>query len=171
MLGEAILTETMVLTAPVLRRLLEDWKIRRHCPIPRRADFDPAALSYILGKLTLVEVWREPLRFRARVHGTSLVQRLGIELTGKFFDEAPDLPCLRLVVAHYADVVARERPSFAWMMNDGLYPPAWESERLVLPLSRDGTSVDYLLAGVVHRRSTPLAELTQLRHRIVPLLD
>ena len=171
MLGEVLRTDTMILTAPALRRLFEDWRIRRHCPIPRRADFDPAALSYILGKLTLVEVWREPLRFRARVHGTALAHRLGLELTGKFFDEAPDLPCLRLAVAHFTDVATHERPSFAWMMNDGLYPPAWESERLVLPLSRDGTGVDFLLSGVVHRRSTPLAELTQLRHRIVPLVD
>ena len=93
-----------------MRRLYEDWKIRRHCPIPRRADFDPAALSYILGKLSLVEVWRDPLRFRARVHGTSLAQRLGHELTGKFFDEAPDLPWLRLTVAHFADVAVHEHP-------------------------------------------------------------
>jgi hypothetical protein len=171
MLGETIHIETAILTAPVLRRLYEDWKIRRHCRIPRRADFDPAALSYILGKLSLVEVWREPLRFRARVHGTSLVQRLGIELTGKFFDEAPDLPYLRLTTAHFAAVVAQERPSFSWVTNDAIYPPAWECETLVLPLSREGNSVDFLLAGVVHRRSTPLAELTQLRHRIVPLLD
>jgi hypothetical protein len=100
-----------------------------------------------------------------------LVQRLGIELTGKFFDDAPDLPCLRLTIAHFADVAVHERPSFAWTMNDGLYPPVWESETLVLPLSRDGDSVDYLLSGVVHRRATPLAEMTQLRHRIVPLVD
>ncbi len=161
--------ETMILSTPILRRLYEDWKVRRHCRIPRRADFDPAALSYILGRLSLIEVWRDPLRFRARVHGTGLSLRLGMELTGKFFDEAPRSKYLEMVMAHFADVVEHERPSFAWLVNELPHPPIRENEALVLPLSRDGDRVDFLLAGVVHLRRSQLTELTQLYNRLAPL--
>lgn len=161
--------QDMVLTTPILRRLYEDWKVRRHCRIPRRADFDPAALSYILGRLSLVEVWRDPLRFRARVHGTGLTQRLGIELTGKFFDEAPRSKYLDIAMAHFTDVVEHERPSFAWLVNELVHPPIRENEALVLPLSREGDRVDFLLAAVVHHRHSPLGELTHVYNRLAPL--
>lgn len=159
----------MILSAPILRRLYEDWRIRRHCRIPRRADFDPAALSYVLGSMSLLEVWRDPLRFRARVHGTSLAQHLGVEFTGKFLDEAPQNKYYRLVTEHLTDVVVNERPSFAWLVNEYEHPPILENESLVLPLSRDGERVDYLLAAVVHHRHFPLHELTHPYNRIAAL--
>jgi hypothetical protein len=161
--------DAMTLNAPILRRLYEDWKAQRHSRIPRRADFDPAALRYILGSLSLVEVWRDPLRFRARVHGTWLAQRLGFELTGKFFDQAPPSKYIRLVTEHFADVVAHERPSFAWLVNEAVHPPAWENESLVLPLSRDGDSVDFLFAAVVNRSPFSPNELTDPYNRLAAL--
>lgn len=159
----------MRLSTPVLRRLYEDWRVRRHRRIPRRADFDPAALSYILGRLSLVEVWRDPLRFKARVHGTNLAHHLGIELTGKFFDDAPKSKYLGEVIAHFADVTTHERPSFGWLINEAAHPPIMENESLVLPLSHDGDRVDFLLAGVVHHRQFSLAEMPHVYNRIAPL--
>ena len=159
----------MTLRSPLLRRLYEDWKLRRYCRIPRRADFDPAALSYILGSLSLIEVCRNPLRFRARVHGTHLAQHLGVEFTGKFLDEAKPSEYFRLVIEHFTDVVEQERPSFAQLVNEIVQPPIWENESLVLPLSRDGDSVDFLFAAVVHQRRFPLTQLTHPRNRLAPL--
>jgi hypothetical protein len=174
LLAETILAErsgadAMSLNSPLLRRLYEDWKARRNHRIPRRADFDPATLSYILGSLSLIEVCRDPLRFRARVHGTNLAQHLGVEFTGKFLDEAQPSEYFRLVIEHLTDVVEQERPSFAWLVNEVMQPPVWENESLVLPLSRDGDSVDYLFAAVVHQRQFPLSQLTHPHNRLAPL--
>jgi hypothetical protein len=159
----------MTLNAPTLRRLYEDWKVRRHCPIPRRADFDPAALSYILGSLSLIEVWRNPIRFRARVHGTRLAQHLGLEFTGKFLDEALPSKYLKLVTAHLTDVVEHARPSFGWLVDQAVNPPTLENESLVLPLSRDGHCIDYLFSAVVHYGLYPLNELTEPFNHVAPL--
>jgi hypothetical protein len=167
--AENISTEIMTLSAPSLRRLYGDWKVRRHCRIPRRADFDPAAMSYILGSLSLIEVWRDPLRFRARVHGTNLAQHLGFEFTGKFVDEVEPTKYFRLIVAHFTDVVENERPSFSWLLNEIEHPPIWESEALVLPLSREGDRVDFLLSAVAHRRKIPLTEISHPYNRIAAL--
>jgi hypothetical protein len=159
----------MSLNAPILRRLYDDWRIRRHCRIPRRADFDPTALSYILGRLSLIEVWRDPLRFKARVHGTGLAVHLGMELTGKFFDQAPASRYIHEVIAHFVDVVTHERPSFGWLINETWHPPIWENEAIVLPLSRDGDRVDFLLAAVIHHRHAAPMEMTEVYNRLSPL--
>lgn len=161
--------DDMKLTAPILRRLYHDWRARRHGRIPRRADFDPIALSYILGRLSLIEVWRDPLRFRARVHGTGLAHHLGMELTGKFFDQAPASQYMREAIAHFVDVVTHGRPSFGWLMNEVVDPPIWENESLVLPLSRDGDSVDFLFAAVIHHRKLSPIEMTEVYNRLAPL--
>ena len=79
------------LHAPQSRRLYDDWETRRHGRLfPARADFDPLELRYIIGNLSLLDVLRDPLRFRYRVHSTNMAQFLGFDLTGKEIDAAPD---------------------------------------------------------------------------------
>ena len=73
-----------------LRRLYDYWlekKGQRH--LPSRRDIDPVEFAYVLGHVILVEVLREPLRFRVRVHGTEMVAKAGYDLTGKFLDDHP----------------------------------------------------------------------------------
>ncbi|HXE16405.1 MAG TPA: PAS domain-containing protein [Stellaceae bacterium] len=163
------IAQGMTLNAPQLRRLYEDWRVRRCVPIPRRADFDPASLSYILGSLSLFEVLRDPMRFRARVHGTRMSEHLGHEFTGKFLDEAPPNKYYNLVLTHLTDVATHARPSFAWLVDQAREPPTMESESLVLPLSRDGDTVDYLISAAVHHRRFSLNEVTDPVQHIVPL--
>src|SRR5258707_2720250 len=76
--------------SPLLQRLLADWQVRRReRTLPARRDFDPLDLKYILGKLLLVDVERQPLRFRFRLVGTELARRSGVELTGRTLDDYP----------------------------------------------------------------------------------
>lgn len=157
------------LEAPLLRRLYEDWRLRRQYPVPRRADFDPATLGYALGSLSLYEVWRNPIRFRARVHGTRLAQHLGVEFTGKFLDEAPPTKYLKLAIEHMTEVVETARPSWGWLIDRSVEPPTLENESLVLPLSRDGYSVDYLFTALIHHRPFTLNSLTEPVNHVVPL--
>lgn len=52
---------------PNLVQLFHHWQTMRGTrPMPRRADFDPASLPLLLGNLILVDVLRDPLRFRYR---------------------------------------------------------------------------------------------------------
>ena len=164
--------DNLTLGAPMLRRLYADWQSLRHNNlIPRRADFDPMSLRYALGKLSLIEVSRDPLRFKTRVHGTGLAQHLGYEFTGKFLDEAPDTKYYRLVNAHFTDVVTHRRPSFGRLTSETQHPPVLENEALVLPLSHDGERVDFLLSAVVHHRHFSLAAIDLPRIRVVALQD
>ena len=156
--------------ASALRRLYEDWRARlKGGRFPKRSAFDPADLAYILGGLSLFEVHREPLRFRCRVHGTSVAGILGHEFTGKFLDQGAGGKYLDLVRAHFVDVVTTERPSLALHEDviDGF--TVWAAEALVLPLSRDGDALDLLLSAVVHHKRAELSELCAPSSRLIPL--
>jgi hypothetical protein len=159
----------VALRSPILRRLYADWRARRHGRFPRRADFDPADFGYILGGLSLLDVHRDPLRFRCRVHGTSLAWILGTEFSGKFLDEAPQTEYLRLVAAHLAQVVDSENPSAAWNTAGTDDYLEWESEALVLPLSRDGETLDMLITAVIHHKRAAMAALIGPRSRIIEI--
>jgi hypothetical protein len=56
--------------------------------MPSRADIDPLDLRFAIGNLILVDaIEAEPLRFRVRLHGTNLSERMDFDLTGKMLDE------------------------------------------------------------------------------------
>lgn len=56
-------------------------------PLPSRADIDPVGLRFAMGCMILINVLREPLRFRYRLTGTLLARFLKRDLTGKLLDE------------------------------------------------------------------------------------
>jgi hypothetical protein len=47
---------------------------------PAHGDIDPLDFIYVLGHVTLLDVVRDPLRFRFSVHGTEMVRRAGYDL-------------------------------------------------------------------------------------------
>src|SRR5437763_2141752 len=74
-----------------LSRLYAYWLKRKGSRrYPARRDLDPVDLRYVLGHLLLIDVLREPLRFRVRLHGAEMTARAHYDLTGKFLDELPD---------------------------------------------------------------------------------
>lgn len=95
-----------------LRRLYEYWLQKRGSrPMPARRDMDPLDLRFALGDIALVEVLRDPLRFRFRLDGTRQVERFGVDMTGKMLDELPDPTMRRLTERSYGDVVASGKPA------------------------------------------------------------
>ena len=73
----------------ILQRLYRDWDSRRGGrEFPARADFDVLDFKYVIGQLALIDVTYDPLRFRFRLHGTGISQRVGYEMTGKELDVA-----------------------------------------------------------------------------------
>jgi hypothetical protein len=136
---------------PNLRRLYEYWVEKRgERDMPARANIDPLDITYIVGNVIMVDVIEgDPLRFRIRLHGTNLAQRVGYELTGKMLDELP-----------INDFRALAQQSFTWVANkrqplhsrrdriiDGRFA---KYETVIMPLSDDGERVNRLLVGLIY---------------------
>jgi hypothetical protein len=139
------------LRAPRLKRLYEAWQERRQGrEFPRRADFSPLDLTYILGNLSLLDVAYEPLRFRFRLHASHLSERFGFEMTNKSVDEMPIVSHGRMARTHYTEVVERRMP--VAHARDNLFIDCntkRECEGLVLPLARDGKTIDMLMSALI----------------------
>ena len=134
--------------SPALQRLHADWEARRRGrELPARADFDPLDLRYILGYLNVVEVLRDPVRFRYRLFGTGMVRHTGVEMTGRLVGDYPDPAVAEHVHRRYAETMTLRRPTVVQHRR----PPANDRtllyESLVLPLSSDGAEIDMLMAG------------------------
>jgi hypothetical protein len=138
-----------------LRRLYSDWEARRHANFPKRSDFDPVDLGYALGTLSIMEIQRAPLRFRLRLHGTKMGERLGFDLTGKFVDEAPNRDWAERVREPLETVARIGLPLRTWYPGERVIDDIWDIERLVLPISTDGTVCDMLLTAFDQFRPAP----------------
>jgi hypothetical protein len=137
--------------APLLRRLHDDWQARRRGrAMPARADFDPVDLKYMMGKLLLVDVLRDPLRFRYRLIGTELVKRRGIDLTGRMLDDHPDPEYREYSRQRYVTAVLGRQPLSSIQTRLVLDGRLRRYEALLLPLAGDGETVDMLMIGIVH---------------------
>jgi hypothetical protein len=138
-----------------IRRVFEYWRAIRPAAdrLPGRQHVEPADLPELLRWLWLVDIQREPLRFRYRLVGTGHRQVIGQDLTGKWIDEA--FGDLRRTegdadFAAVADGEPRYRRSAPPFPVDGRYVAM---ERLLLPLARDGVAIDMMLGVTLYRRT------------------
>ncbi|MBV8653428.1 MAG: PAS domain-containing protein [Alphaproteobacteria bacterium] len=116
-----------------------------------RGDIDPLDFAYILGDVVLLDVLREPLRFRYRVVGTALAGWRGYDLQGKLVDDHPDPEYRDFVLARYRETVELRRPT------GGVYDLFLDGKQrsyqcVRVPLSTDGTTVDMIIAAFVLAR-------------------
>lgn len=133
-----------------LRRLLAYWEEKRGTrPMPARPDINPIDLKEHLGHLHLLEVLGPGL-FRFRVYGSEVSNPDVRDMTGRTSRDYEDRTFADLVTRHYQACVDVRRPLYHHVLGklDG-HP--YESVRLSLPLSGDGTLVDMLLTSPVHR--------------------
>ena len=137
------------LAVPLLQRLYADWQAwRGDRELPSRRDFDPLDIRYIIGKLSLVDVLYDPLRYRYRIHGTDTAERLGFDLTGKSLDLSPDPNHRAATKKHFSTVVYSRTPSARLRERIAGNGRVWRYEILVLPLSSDGARIDMLMAAM-----------------------
>lgn len=133
-----------------LQRLHCDWeKRRRGREFPARADFDVLDLKYVIGNIALLDVAYEPLRFRFRLHGTGIAQRVGYEMTGKEVDDLPPPAVRSHVRRHFTAVVESRMPLVEMRERHMTDDRVLGSETLALPLARDGATIDMLLVGLI----------------------
>jgi hypothetical protein len=135
---------------PRLRRFYDYWigkcGDRR---MPARRDIDPLEFRYVLGNLMLVDVLRDPQRFRVRLHGVNVVTRMHYDMTGKLLDEVPRPEWRSYVLDRCRGLAASGEPLV--LMND-LFLDGWGSryEALWLPFSDDGIEVNLLVCAMIY---------------------
>ena len=78
------------LTSPRIHRLHGYWRHlheKRGRELPRRADIAPDQIKDLLPNIMIVDVERNPMRFRYRLVGTRVVEYNGVEFTGRYLGE------------------------------------------------------------------------------------
>jgi hypothetical protein len=126
-------------------RIYHYWQLqRRGRRFPARKDLDPIDFNFALGRVSIIEVHREPLQFRYRLVSTRLTEHLGYEMTGRSVDDITDSAMREFTRAFYERVLARAAPTYECgsVVINGF---RWSHETLALPLSAGGENIDMLL--------------------------
>jgi hypothetical protein len=135
---------------PRLAQLYEYWLFRKcNRRFPMRSDIDPLDFRFVLGHVMLLDVMRDPLRFRFRLHGTELARRANYDLSGKFLDDLPLAEYRDYVIDRCKHLVADGEPLLVHH-NRILDNKSRQYEALWLPFSEDGTSVSMLLCALIY---------------------
>jgi hypothetical protein len=98
-----------------LQRFFTYWRSKAAGrEMPTRNDLDPLDFRYILGNVILVDVERDPLRFRFRLYGARLINffRDG-DYTGKYADQLLPSDYAPFVVKAYTAAVEGRVPRYA----------------------------------------------------------
>ena len=109
-------------------------------------------LRELLPWLVLVDVLGDPPRFRYRLVGTGQTRVMERDLTGRWLDDTHEE---FRATANHADLVAVARGAIRYTRGAPEYPVEKSHasmERLLLPLARDGASVDMALGIIVYAR-------------------
>lgn len=140
-----------------LQVLLSYWSRKKGSRIaPARGELWPEEIVSLLPYVMLIDLVGPEKRLRYRLIGTELDRLFGRSMTGRFLDEMDYNGLQALVVADYAKVAQDAEPSWTrWKFLTG-QGRLIEYERVALPLSRDGLTVDMLLVGIVGEGLGPL---------------
>jgi hypothetical protein len=132
--------------------------------MPGRQHLDPAAIPALLPTIRLYDVHRDPWRFRYRLVGTELVRVLGHDPTGTWFDDllAKDNGAhsgVDLIFVASGQGISYRRGFPLHFQPDKNH---LSSERILLPLARDGSTVDIVLGCTVYHHVPAMMRL----HRV-----
>jgi hypothetical protein len=134
---------------PILVEIYYWDRKRRGRSMPNRADIDPTEIAPLLPHVFMVDVERDPLRFRYRLIGTSIVELLARDFTGRTVDVANySEEHVAALLQIFGAVVDSRRP-VGWKGNI-FYVPGREwlqMESLLMPLGKDEGKVDIIFAG------------------------
>ena len=130
-----------------LDALVSYWDaLRADRSMPACSDVDPSDLKRHAPRLILADVLHEPLRFRLRLVGAELEDKLGRRMTDTILtDETP------MFFKPYAACVTGVRATREFLSFDfGGGEPAGTFERILLPLSEDGETVSGILGEAIY---------------------
>ena len=145
---------------PRLHQVYGYWQQKRGTrPMPARRDIEPSDLVGVLPHLMMIDVEEGP-RFRYRLFGTAVVEAFGSDPTGKYIDEVMVGTYKTFLLGLYGDLVASKKPIYSTSIYGGTRDQMLWTQRLMLPLSPDGATVDKILAIQIFVHGSPLKTLT-----------
>jgi PAS domain-containing protein len=135
------------LDSPRVRRFREYWQTRRTAQriVPLRADLDPTDLRSLLPNLLIIEVERQPTRFRYRLVGTRVVEFNKQDFTGLYLGAIGWEGEAQFVDA-CTDIAAGREPLYGfytWTRRNGMIG---KCEFGAFPFSHDGETVAQIVA-------------------------
>jgi len=140
---------------------------RRDRKMPAPGDMLPEEFGVALGKINLLDVLRDPLRFVFRVRGTVIASLHNSSLTGRDVREIEPAPYRDMLLEHYAEAATAGEPTLYHIKQNR--EAIWnEYRRLILPLGGparvdpraniyDGGRISGRLGGTVERLLTASA--------------
>lgn len=136
---------SLAIESPLLRQLHRYWLSRcRDGDLPARADIEPTMIKGCLGSVFLAVAVPEKNDFRFSLIGTTIVQYLGADNTGRLVSEVYGDPGLRL----YGAVRDGARPMRISGVLDWRRKEHMAYEAVLMPLADDGRTVDRLMGGM-----------------------
>jgi hypothetical protein len=144
-----------------LHAVLAYWSGKRGAqPMPSRRQIDPLELGpAILPHLMLVDVEPGP-RFRYRLFGTAVSEAFGTDPTGQYIDAVMVGTYKAFLLGLYSDLLTMKKPVYSTSIYGTQLRTKMWTQRLMLPLSSDGDTVDMVLACQVFLHGSPLKTLT-----------
>ena len=137
---------------PRLARLHEYWigKCAGRA-LPSRADIEPLEMKEWLGNLLLAEFFAGIEHYRVRLDGSNLIGHGGKDRTGKGSEVLTSDEERNLIVAQYKPVLDTAQPAYyetQFLNSEGRF---LREQKLLLPLSDNGSLVNMVLAGIYYR--------------------
>jgi hypothetical protein len=123
--------------------------------MPGRADLDLFDLKRHLGDLFLVDVEREPPRFRYRLVGTRITNAVQRDATGKYFEDVYTGRLLDSMIEVQSWVVNQRAPLRIFSRTGHPHTRIYAYEGLLLPLSADGEAVNMVLGELLFTPARP----------------
>ena len=134
--------------------LLHYWdSIKGDRPLPRRCEFDPAAIPRLLQHLILVEVLRDDTDrdvedFRFRLIGTFVDSRMNQRYTWRRLSQIPGKGRGSKIWNTYEAVEREGQPKVISLDYIGPAERTTGTTELYLPLSAGGGQVDFIVVGL-----------------------
>lgn len=131
-----------------IRRIERIWSDKHPAPgrLPSRIEIEPWDLTPVLPHVMLIDVIGHGDDFRYRVVGTMVVKVRRSDFTGKRHSELEATNERRFQRTCLEEIVRTKQPQFATARWSNKFGDAYPGEICWLPLSRDGVTVDQILA-------------------------
>ena len=119
---------------PEAEALVEYWLHERGGRLlPDKDALNPLKLRRWIGDISIVELHDGPKKFYVKLHGGKTQQKIGNDLTRRYFEDALDAKTLEFAIAPYRAAYEALRPTHSLFVPK-LYPSVFTKlERLVLP--------------------------------------
>lgn len=131
---------------PGIAQVLSLWNQRRGgLALPPRGTLKPEELKQVLGRVNLLAVLRDPLRFVFRIRGSVIAEMHDDDMTGRDVSDMQPPAYRDMLIGHYKEAVETATPTlYDVHMARGQHNASYR--RIILPLGMPPRQVEMLLS-------------------------